>query len=43
MLRLAARILRLALEAAHDQDQNFVDDPVMEAAVDQVITKKAAP
>jgi len=42
VLRVAARILRLALEAAHEREQNFVDDPVMEAAVDQVITKKAA-
>jgi type II secretory pathway predicted ATPase ExeA len=42
VLRLAARILRLALEAAHERDQNFIDDPAMEAAIDQVVTKKAA-
>lgn len=42
VLRVASRILRLALEAAHERDQNFVDDPAMEAAVDQVVTKKAA-
>jgi type II secretory pathway predicted ATPase ExeA len=42
ILRLAARILRLALEAAHERDQNFVDDHAMEAAVDQVVTRKAA-
>lgn len=43
VFRLAARILRLALEAAHDRNQNFVDDPAMETAVDQVVIKKALP
>ena len=43
VLRVAARILRLALEAAHEREQNFVDDHVMESAIDQVVTKKVAP
>jgi type II secretory pathway predicted ATPase ExeA len=36
VLRTAARILRTALAIAHDREQSFVDDHVMEAAVDEV-------
>jgi len=42
VLRLGARILRAALLIAHERDQAFVDEAVMEAAVDEVAPKKAA-
>jgi Holliday junction resolvasome RuvABC ATP-dependent DNA helicase subunit len=32
--RVASRLLRAALRLAHERDQNFVDDHIMEAAVD---------
>jgi MSHA biogenesis protein MshM len=35
-LRMASRIVRAALQIAHDRDQSFVDDHVMEAAVDEL-------
>lgn len=40
VLRTAARIIRTALDIAHDREQSFVDDHVMEAAVDEVIQPK---
>ena len=40
VLRTAARIIRTALAIAHERDQAFVDDHVMEAAVDEVIQQK---
>lgn len=43
ILRLGARILRLALDLAHDQDQSFIDDRLMEAAIDLVLPKKTSP
>ena len=42
-LRLAARILRLALELAHDNDQSFIDDRLMDAAIELVLPKKVSP
>jgi type II secretory pathway predicted ATPase ExeA len=42
VLRVAARILRAALQIAHEREQGFVDEPVMEAAVAEVVPKKAA-
>jgi type II secretory pathway predicted ATPase ExeA len=41
VLRVGARILRAALQEAHERDQAFVDESVMEAACDQVVQKKA--
>ena len=32
--RVASRLLRAALREAHERNQNFVDDPTMEAAID---------
>ena len=43
ILRLAARILRLALELAHDNDQSFIDDRLMDAAIELVLPKKVSP
>lgn len=40
ILRTAARIIRTALAIAHDREQSFVDDHVMEAAVDEVTQAK---
>jgi len=34
--REAARILRAALQLAHEKDQNFVDEIIMEQAVDEI-------
>jgi type II secretory pathway predicted ATPase ExeA len=34
--RMASKILRTALQLAHERDQNFIDDPVMEAAIDEM-------
>ena len=33
--RIAAKLLRAALRLAHEKDQHFVDDSVMEAAIDE--------
>jgi type II secretory pathway predicted ATPase ExeA len=41
VLRVAARLLRAALQIAHDRDQAFVDESVMEAAVAEVAPKKS--
>lgn len=41
VLRVGARILRAALLLAHERDQTFVDESVLEAACDQVVPKKA--
>lgn len=41
-LRTASLILRKALQEAHDRDQNFVDELLMEVAVDQVVQRKAS-
>jgi type II secretory pathway predicted ATPase ExeA len=35
--RIASRILRAALRAAHERDQGFVDEHVMEAAVEEIL------
>jgi type II secretory pathway predicted ATPase ExeA len=35
--RIASRILRTALRLAHEKDQNFVDEAVMEQAVDEIL------
>ena len=40
ILRTAARIIRTALAIAHEREQSFVDDHVMEAAVDEVTQAK---
>lgn len=43
VLRVASRLLRAALRLAHDHDQTFVDDHVMQSAVDQMFpTAQAA-
>lgn len=34
--RVAAKLLRAALREAHERNQNFVDDPTMEAAIDAI-------
>jgi len=34
--RLASKLLRAALGEAHERNQNFVDDPTMEAAIDAI-------
>jgi len=34
--RLASKLLRAALREAHERNQNFVDDPTMEAAIDAI-------
>ena len=34
--RLASKLLRAALREAHERNQNFVDDPTMEAAIDVI-------
>ena len=34
-LRVASKLLRAALRAAHERDQSFVDELVMEAAIDE--------
>jgi type II secretory pathway predicted ATPase ExeA len=36
VIRLASRIIRTALQIAHEREQSFVDDHVMEAAVDEI-------
>jgi type II secretory pathway predicted ATPase ExeA len=38
VFRVASRLLRAALRLAHDKDQSFVDEHVMEAAVEQMFT-----
>jgi len=37
VFRIAARLLRAALRAAHERDQTFVDEHTMETAVDEVL------
>jgi len=36
VFRVSSRLLRAALRLAHDKDQAFVDEHVMEAAVEQM-------
>ena len=43
ILRVAAQLLRSALEHAHERDQNFIDDPVLEAALDEIIPNGTTP
>jgi type II secretory pathway predicted ATPase ExeA len=41
--RLAAKLLRAALGEAHERNQNFVDDPTMDAAVEAMAFAQRAP
>jgi len=43
VLRVAARLLRAALRLAHERDQAFVDEHVMEQAVDQMFVMTPGP
>ena len=43
VFRVAAKLLRAALRAAHERDQAFVDEQTMEAAVDEVLAVPAKP
>ena len=36
VLRVASKVLRAALRLAHDKNQNFIDDHIMEAAIDEI-------
>ena len=36
VFRVASRLLRAALRVAHDKDQSFIDEHVMEAAIEQM-------
>ena len=40
--RLASRILRAALRGAHDKDQSFIDEAVMEQAIDDTLLPAGA-
>lgn len=40
--REAARVLRAALSRAHERDQNFVDDHILEAAIEEIAPPKVA-
>ena len=42
VFRVAAKLLRGALRAAHERDQAFVDEQTMESAVDEILTVAAA-
>lgn len=39
---VASQLLRLALGRAHERDQNFVDDHILEAALDEMMPSKVA-
>jgi len=41
--RVAARLLRAALRCAHERDQSFVDEQVMEMAIDEITVPGAVP
>lgn len=43
VVRVAAQLLRGALERAHERDQNFIDDPVLEAALDELWPQGTTP
>jgi hypothetical protein len=36
VLRVASKILRAALRIAHAKDQAFIDEPTLQAAIDEV-------
>jgi Holliday junction resolvasome RuvABC ATP-dependent DNA helicase subunit len=38
VLRVASKILRAALRIAHAKDQAFIDEPTLQAAIDEVGT-----
>jgi type II secretory pathway predicted ATPase ExeA len=40
--RIAARLLRAALSRAHERDQNFVDDHILEAVLDDLAPHRGA-
>jgi type II secretory pathway predicted ATPase ExeA len=43
LVRSAAQLLRAALEHAHDRDQNFVDEHLLEAVLDDVLPAPGKP
>jgi hypothetical protein len=40
--RVASRLLRAALQRAHERDQNFVDDHILEAVLDDLAPQRGA-
>jgi MSHA biogenesis protein MshM len=43
IFRVAAKLLRAALRAAHERDQAFVDEQTMECATDEILAPAAKP
>jgi Holliday junction resolvasome RuvABC ATP-dependent DNA helicase subunit len=42
VFRVASRLLRASLRVAHDKDQSFIDEHVMQAAVEQMFATSPA-
>jgi type II secretory pathway predicted ATPase ExeA len=42
VIRIASRLLRAALQRAHERDQNFIDDHILEAVLDELAPQRGA-